>query len=112
MNEILEDSVIPDIKGKIHSGLLREKAKGPGKDEKKVPWLILFDKGAFYKINTDTKACKAFKSQKCIGICFLDKNYCYTLNHKSAKTSSGFKVYDIRTVIEKDSDFSYPLVST
>jgi len=49
-----------DIKGTIHSGLVREKAKGRDPNEKRVPWLIIFDKGAFYKIHMITKQIKAF----------------------------------------------------
>jgi hypothetical protein len=48
---------------------------------------------------------------------FSDNNYLYTLNHKQSDGSgvggrpSGFRLYDIENVIEKDKDHSYLLNS-
>lgn len=39
-----------------------------------------------------------------MGMYFADKNYLYTLCHKSAKKPSGLRLYDIENVVQKDED--------
>ena len=49
--------------------------------------------------------------QNCVGLYFSDQNFLYTLNHKSLTKRSGFKLYDMENVVEKNEDLSYQLVN-
>lgn len=68
--------------------------------------MFIVDKNNFYKIDIKTNETKTYEEQNCIGLYFSDNNYLYTLCHKSMPTyharPSGFRLYDIENVIEKD----------
>jgi len=97
---------VPDLENQIHSGIRF-------KDDK---YMFIVDNVNFYKINIKTNETKTFAEQNCVGLYFSDNNYLYTLCHKSNPTllkvrPSGFRLYDIENVIEKDQDLSYLLSS-
>ncbi len=74
--------------------------------------LFLIDKTCFYVVDIkEGNIKKIYEDQNCVGLYFLDNQYCYTLQHKQANKSAGFRLYDILNVIEKESDNSYTMAS-
>ena len=97
---------MPDLQGELHSGIRF-------KDDR---YMFLVDDDNFYKIDIKTSETRTYVEQNCVGLYFSDNNYLYTLCHKSNPTGinvrpSGFRLYDIENVIEKDQDLSYLLSS-
>jgi hypothetical protein len=98
---------VPDLKGEIHSAV---RFRDPR-------FMFLVDDKNFYKIDTQTNVAKTYFNQNCIGLYFSDNNYLYTMCHKAGTPGkpnyrqSGFRLYDIANVIEKDQDNSYLLTS-
>ena len=71
--------------------------------------LFLVDNANFYLVHLETGATKIFKDQNCVGLCVVDKKFCYTMSHKSSENSSGLRLYDIGNILTKDTDVSYLL---
>eukprot|EP00347_Sterkiella_histriomuscorum_P017370 403349643 len=106
VNFIWQMDNVPDLEQQIHSGIRF-------KDER---YMFIVDNSNFYKIDLKTNETRTYEEQNCVGLYFSDNNYLYTLCHKSNPTGlkvrpSGFRLYDIENVIEKDQDLSYLLSS-
>ena len=73
---------------------------------------MLFDQYNIYKYNIDPNAetpCDIFLEQNCTGVFTADGNYCYTLSHSGNDRSSGLRLYDINTMINKNTDTCFLL---
>ncbi|CDW75916.1 UNKNOWN [Stylonychia lemnae] len=63
--------------------------------------IVLIDDCNFYFVSVKENTYDILPLQNCTGISVVDENYLYALCHSSPLRSSGFRLYDIKTLLEK-----------
>lgn len=109
ITELYSFEDLVEIKGRIHSAMSNDIMK----------YLFLVDSTNFYLLNctatTKEERLKIFKDQNCVGLQFIDGNFCYTLTRTAyyadgTRRKRGLHLYDIKNLLHKGTDRSYQLM--